>query len=134
MLPAKRLLDEVISSIRTVIAPAITDPYAKSQAFMAAVILEFVSHQVTERSDIEIAKQAALDSVFADLAKLIEGAEIAKVDGDNREARLCGVIERLYGQREQLGEDMFTNANRRIRQALRELLDQDLKVAAQNKG
>ena len=133
MLPAKRLLDEVITSLRTVIAPAIADPYAKSQAFMAAVILEFVSHQVTERSDIEAAKQAALDSVFADLAKLLDGAEIAKVDGDDPEARLCGTIERLYSQREKLGEEVFTSANRRIRQALRELLDQDLKVAAQNK-
>ncbi|MDO8431173.1 MAG: hypothetical protein Q7S58_02055 [Candidatus Binatus sp.] len=134
MLPAKRLLDEVISSLRTVIAPAIAEPYPKSQAFMAAVILEFLSQQVTERSDIATAKHAALESVFADLAKLFDSSDAANVDGDNPEARLCNAIERLYARREMLGEEIFTSANRRIRQALRELLDQDLKIAAPKKG
>lgn len=133
MLPAKRLLDEVISSLRTVIAPAIADPYPKSQAFMAAVILEFVANQVTERGDIETAKHAALDSAFSDLAKLVDSSAGKNIDGD-AEARLCGMIEQLYAHRATLGEETFAGANRRIRQALRELLDQDLKVAAPTKG
>jgi hypothetical protein len=133
MLPAKRLLDEVISSLRTVIAPAIVDPYPKSQAFMAAVILEFVAQQVTERSDIATAKHATLDAAFADLAELFDTSEIELGERDP-EARLCSMIERLYAQRETLGEEVFTTANRRIRQALRKLLDQDLKVASQKKG
>jgi hypothetical protein len=133
MLPAKRLLDEVISSLRTVIAPAIADPYPKSQAFMAAVILEFVAHQVTERGDIETAKHEALDSAFSDLAKLLENSAMENI-GEDSETRLCGMIEQLYAHRATLGEEKFDGANRRIRQALRELLDQDLKVAAPSKG
>ena len=129
MLPAKRLLDEVINSIRTVIAPAISDPFPKSQAFMAAVILEFVSTQVTERTDIESAKHDALDSLFTDLMKLLNRSELDGVDKADPEARLSSLIENLYEQREKLGEQIFNDANGRIRRALRQLLDQDLKVA-----
>jgi len=46
MIPAKQLIGEVVSSLRNVIGPAIDEPYPKAQAYMAAVILEFVSRQV----------------------------------------------------------------------------------------
>ena len=73
MLTAHRLLEELIASLRNVIAPAIADPYPKSQAYMAAVILEFVSRQVEERSDIPNEKTQILNSVFADLGSLLTG-------------------------------------------------------------
>jgi hypothetical protein len=47
MLQAKILLTEVVGSLRNVIGPAVNNPYAKSQAYMAAVILEFVQHLPT---------------------------------------------------------------------------------------
>ena len=45
MIPVKHLLGEVIASLRNVIAPAIAEPYPKAQAYMAAVILEFVPNE-----------------------------------------------------------------------------------------
>lgn len=96
---------------------------------MAAVILEFVSRQVEERSDIAMGKEQALRALFADLSRLLGGKELVERKGEEREARLCQVIERLYAERNRLGEEGFTAANRRVRQALRQLLDQDLKVA-----
>ena len=129
MLSAQRFLDEVIAALRNVIAPAISDPYPKAQAYMAAVILEFVSRQVEERSDIAMGKEQALRALFADLSRLLGGKELVERNGEEREARLCQVIERLYAERSRLGEEVFTAANRRVRQALRQLLDQDLKVA-----
>src|SRR5206468_3040516 len=56
MISAKQLLGEIVNSLRNVIAPAIDDPYPKAQAYMAAVILDFVSRQVKERGDIEQGK------------------------------------------------------------------------------
>ena len=50
MLTAHHLLEEVIASLRNVIAPAIADPYPKAQAYMTAVILEFVSRQPTKQT------------------------------------------------------------------------------------
>jgi hypothetical protein len=129
MLSAHRFLDEVIASLRNVIAPAITAPYPKAQAYMAAVILEFVSRQVEERSDIANAKDRTLGALFTDLSTLLSDPALAERSGEAGEARLCQVIEQLYQERARLGEEFFTAANQRIRQALRELLDQDLKVA-----
>lgn len=129
MLSAQQFLGEVIASLRNVIAPAIADPYPKAQAYMAAVILEFVSRQVEERSDLATAKDQTLRSLFADLPTLLSGKELEKHTGKEGEARLCQVIERLYTERSQLGEEVFTAANQRVRQALRQLLNEELKIA-----
>ena len=70
MIPAKQLLNEIAISLRTVIAPALAEPYPKTQAYMAAVILEFVARQVDERVDIADGKQAALTALFRELEPL----------------------------------------------------------------
>ncbi len=128
VLPAKQLLDEVIASIRNVIAPAISDPYRKSQAYMAAVVLEFVARQVEERSDIASAKSRIYALLFEDLAAMPDIGEIARGGGDP-DQRLCEIIDRLYAERERIGETTFTAVDDRIRRALRSLLDEELKVA-----
>ncbi len=127
VLPAKQLLGEVIDSIRNVIAPAIAEPYPKSQAYMAAVILEFVARQVEERSDIAAAKERVYAALFEDLAAMPALGEIAR--GGDPDKRLCEVIEQLHAERKRIGEATFTAVNDRIRRALRALLDEDLKVA-----
>jgi hypothetical protein len=129
MLTAHQLLDEIIASLRTVIGPAIPDPYPKAQAFMAAVILEFVSRQVEERRDIAAEKDNILGSVFGDLATVLSGQPLPTGDGADDEARLCRVIEWLYAEKDRLGPEVFNVANQRVRTALRELLNQELKVA-----
>jgi len=128
MIPAKSLIHEIVRSLREVIAPAIPDPYPKSQAFMAAVILEFVARQIEERSDIESAKHAAMMELVRDLAHFPEVAKLVRGDRLD-EAGLCEIIEHLYADRGRLGEEAFVAANRRIRQTLREMLDEELKVA-----
>src|SRR5262245_23511953 len=99
MLPAHRFLDEIIVSLRAVIAPAIADPYAKAQAYMAAVILEFVARQVQERSDLERAKARVLDELFAALPGVLPGRALPPEDDAGAEARLCRVIDWLYAER-----------------------------------
>src|SRR2546430_10911786 len=109
MIPAKQLLSEVAASLRNVIGPAIAEPYPKAQAYMAAVILEFVSRQVEERSDIAQGKQDAIAAMFEALA-LVAGANIAD-DIPPTEDGLSQLIERLYAQRPHLGEQAFAAAN-----------------------
>jgi flagellar biosynthesis/type III secretory pathway protein FliH len=128
MLSVQQMLAEITAALRNVIAPAITEPYPKAQAYMAAVILELLSGQVEERRDIAAGKEQALRTLFEDLAKLLDGKELARSHGVDGEARLCQIIEQLYAERSRLGEKLFTAANRRVRQALRQLLDQELKV------
>jgi hypothetical protein len=128
MIPVKHLLDEVVASLKNVIAPAVAEPYPKAQAYMAAVILEFIARQVDERVDLAAGKQTALDELFARLSR-IGALQPVVGDGAASEARLCELIERLYTERSSLGEEVFTAANRLVRETLRQLLDHDLKVA-----
>ncbi|MBI2562973.1 MAG: hypothetical protein HYW08_11425 [candidate division NC10 bacterium] len=133
MLSAHRLLDELVTSLRDVIAPAIADPYPRAQAYMAAVILEYISRQVQERSDIDTEKARALDALFRDLPAALGGRPLPGSDDADREARLCRVIEWLYAERERLGPEVFAAANARVRQTLRQLLEQELKIAGQER-
>jgi hypothetical protein len=129
MIAAHRLLEEVVASLRNVIAPAIVEPYPKSQAYMAAVILEFVSRQVEERHDIDEGKTHTLNELFQNLSSLLAGKESAVSSIPDQEAHLCRLIEWLYAEKDRLGPETFTAANQRVRAALRQLLDQELKVA-----
>ena len=128
MLSVPQLLDEIIASLRNAIAPAIPDPYPKAQAYMAAVILEFVSRQVEERRDIAMEKEWALDALFRDLSAVLDGKDLPELGDLDQEARLCRLIEWLYAAQDRLGPEVFAVANRRIREALRKLLDEELKV------
>jgi hypothetical protein len=133
MIPATQLLNEIVTSLREVIAPAVADPYPKAQAYMVAVILEFVVRQVQERSDIEARKHEVMLELVGDLTPLpgMNGL----VRGDHlSEKGLCDLIEHLYAERDGLGAETFAVANRRIREALRQLLNQDLKVAGKAEG
>jgi len=133
MIPAKQLLSEIVISLREVIAPAIAEPYPKAQAYMAAVILEFVARQVEERSDIEEQKHAAMLELLRDLSRLPEMDWLVRGDVLGEDG-MCELIEHLYAERGSLGEETFAAANRRVRQALRQLLDQELKVAGKSEG
>ncbi|MGH8012255.1 MAG: hypothetical protein ACREQ4_07145 [Candidatus Binataceae bacterium] len=134
MISAKQQIDEIVTSLRQVIAPAIVEPYPKAQAYMAAVILEFVARQIEERGDIERDKGAALRALFHELSltpELNRLSELGRLIGRDEpdQAALHELIEQLYHQRQQLGEEVFAKANHRIRQTLRRMLDEDLKVA-----
>jgi hypothetical protein len=121
------MLEEVIASLRGVVAPAISAPYPRTQAYMAAVILEFVSRAIEERSDVTDAKKRAIDALFAEVGEIGLVSPPGALDGESRLAKL---VEALYADRERLGETRFTAANQRVRRALRELLDEDLKITS----
>ena len=67
-------------------------------------------------------------SLFSELTAVPEFGAILAGAGDS-EAKLCRIIERLHERRSAIGEDAFSALDRRIRRALRELLDADLKIA-----
>jgi len=132
MLSAHPLLEEIIAALRNVIAPAISDPYPKAQAYMAAVILEFISRQVEERRDTVAEKAQALTTLWRDLPAVLAGQALPAGEDGEPEARLGRLIEWLYAEKDRLGPEVFTAANQRIREALRQLLDEELKVAGKN--
>src|SRR6202163_2483950 len=110
MIPAKQLLNEVVISLCEVIAPAIAEPYPKAQAYMAAVILEFVARQVEERSDIEEEKHTAMLELLRDLSRLPDVNRLVSGDELN-ETGLNKLIEHLYAERGRLREETFAAAH-----------------------
>ena len=128
MIPAKQLLNEIAAALRNVVAPAIADPYPKSQAYMAAVVLEFIAQQVEERSDVAEGKRAAIAQLAGRIAQIGGAKEIA-AGGPIDEEGLSTLIEQLYAERKSLGEETFAAANRVVRDGLRRLLDEELKIA-----
>ncbi len=151
MLPPHKFIDELIASLRNVIAPAIVDPYPKAQAYMAAVLLELIARQVEERTDSTAAKQQELATLFHDVGQnladqgfpqLISEALDGEPDSGTppgtisdptleaslQEKQLCRLIETLYTHKEEIGSQLFARLNHRVRSSLRSLLDEDLKA------
>lgn len=128
MLSAKLLVGEVVNSLRQVIGPAISEPYPKAQAYMAATILEFVARQIEERSGSDSERAVVLEALFEDIGKLGLPARIA-IPESRDEAALSDLISNLYQERGEIGENIFAAANLRVRRALRDLLNLDLEIA-----
>ena len=131
MLPARTLIGEIVTSLRNVIGPAISEPYPKAQAYMAATILEFVSRQIEDRGAAESKKVAIIDALFDDLPKLGLPNRI-NADTSRDEAGVSNLIERIYTSRPEIGEVTFEAANHRIRQTLRELLNLELAITGKS--
>lgn len=51
------------------------------------------------------------------------------MSASDQEARLGRLIEWLYTEKDHLGPETFAAANQKVRAALRQLLDQELKIA-----
>jgi len=131
MLPARMLIGEIVASLRNVIGPAISEPYPKAQAYMAATILEFVSRQIEDRGATESQKTEIIKALFDDLRKL--GLPDRVVSGASRdEAGLSDLVERLYGARSEIGDAAFESANHRVRQTLRKLLNLELTITGKS--
>ena len=128
MLSAKLLVGEIVNSLRQVIGPAISEPYPKAQAYMAATILEFVARQIEERSRSDSERAVVLEALFEDIGKLGLPARIA-IPESRDEAALSDLISNLYQERGEIGENIFAAANLRVRRALRDLLNLDLEIA-----
>jgi hypothetical protein len=131
------LLQRIARILRQEIGPAVDAEYPKTQAFMAAVVLEKLGRQVTSAAADAAAETADLTALLADLrAGLVDGVAPAPVraaiDGlaQTRDpAALCRLIEALYAARVDLGESRFAALLGQIRQTLRRSIDRRVAVA-----
>ena len=93
MLSPQTFLEAIITSLRTTIAPAISEPFPKAQAYMAAVILEFVARQVEERTQSTEAKRQILDAGTAEL--LLHASQRDRVaDRPDLDAIVIAIVDR----------------------------------------
>jgi hypothetical protein len=125
------------TTLRKEIGPAVDGDYPRTQAFMAAVILEKVARQLELRPAHERADAAEMRQLYADLDTVLtaEGAPTAvralvdegMAGGDSD--GLCRLIEALYAHRDELGPSTFAAALSRVRTTLRARIGRRMEYA-----
>src|SRR5215211_7662650 len=119
------LLERMAATLRQEIGPAVTGAYPRTQAFMAAVVLEKLGRQLALAPAHEQADAAELTRLFADLDSMARtGSAPAAVRSVVRDGvtgpsaeKVCRVIEALYRHRAELGPT-FDTALARVRTAM----------------
>ena len=131
------LLRRIAQILRREIGPAVKAEYPRTQAFMAAVVLEKLGRQLALAGEHAAAETADLTTLLADLrALLADGhapaairAAIEGLEQTRDAATLCRLIEALYASRAPLGEARFTALLARIRTTMRRSIDRRVAVA-----
>ena len=129
------LLERMATKLRHDVGPVVSDEFARTQVFMASVILAKLSAQLRqEAADLAAARHehadvaAAVSHVVADRCGEVRvlAAGLAR---DGSEARWSALIVSLYTHREALGNDRFDAALGIVRRAIRARLDRALEYA-----
>ena len=131
------LLQRIAQILRREIGPAVDAEYPRTQAFMAAVVLEKLGRQLALAGEHAAAETADLTALVADLRALLADGDApatirTAIDGleQTRDAAaLCRLIEALYASRVPLGEARFTALLARIRTTMRRSIDRRVAVA-----
>jgi hypothetical protein len=134
--PPSELLAGVATTLREEIGPAVSAAYPRTQAFMAAVVLEKMARQLALTSAHEKADRAELAQLFTDLRARLGAAStppavraIVNERGENDPSeRLCRLIEALYAHRVAMGAS-FDATLGRVRATLRARVDRQMEYA-----
>jgi hypothetical protein len=135
---AGELLQRIALTLKQDIGPAIEAEYPRTQAFMAAVVLQKLGRQLGFANEHAAAEKAELNVLLADLRSLLENANapatvsaaVETLAQTRDDVALCSLIEALYVNRAVLGEAYFAALLGRIRQTLRRSIDRRMEVAA----
>jgi hypothetical protein len=131
------LLTRIAATLRSTVGPEVGDEVAKTQAFMAAVVLEKLAGQVRTAEDRRRADRADGARLETQLAAVMGASPPATVRAATSQpgwaetnAGLAAAIAALYVERDALGPERFEAALARLRRALRARLDRELEYSA----
>ena len=135
---ADQLLERIATTLRRDIGPAVAGEFPKTQAFMAAVVLQKLGRQIglqaVHGAADEDDKQALLDDLRSDFEQApvpaAVAAALATFAGQRDASALCGLITALYEGRSALGETRFDLLIGRVRKNLRASIDRRMVYAA----
>ena len=127
------LLARLSTALRSDIGPAVVDDYARTQAFMASVILERVSRQLALQREHTAAEADDMAGLLRALPAVLDGSPpavasaVRTVESRNTVASLGALIEALYSWG--AGEQAVIAALGLIRGVLRRDIDRKMAVA-----
>ena len=134
------LLERIARTLKKDIGPAVEAAYPKTQAFMAAVVLQKLAGQLRLADDHAAASRHDLQELATELAGELETAAggtppslqaaVHTVRQDCDTASVSRLIETLYATRSELGEERFASLIGRVRARLRARIDREMVYAA----
>jgi hypothetical protein len=130
------LLHRIATTLRQDVGAALDDEYAKSQAFMAAVVLQKVASELASADVHRVADAAAYRELGIDLAGTLRGsrvptsvtAAVQRFGETGTPESLSELIAALYTARSEL-DNVFEPLLSRVRRTLRDVLDRRLESA-----
>jgi hypothetical protein len=133
-----KLLERIATTLRRDIGPAVKAEYPRTQAFMAAVVLQKLGRQLAGAEAHRAADAADMDALIADLEAARASAAVppaiaaavAALARDRNNAALCTLIGTLYESRTELGATRFDALLGRVRRTLRASIDRRMEFAA----
>ena len=129
------LLLRIAQTLKQEIAPAVDAEYPRTQAFMAAVVLQKLGRQIALAPVHARAADADLEVLIAELNAMVADAPPAVRDAVGELARsrdasgLSRLVESLYASREALGRRRFDDLLARVRVALRADIERRMEYA-----
>jgi hypothetical protein len=134
---ATDLLQRIATTLREVIGPAIESEYPKTQAFMAAVVLQKLAKELALSAEHQQVQSEDLQALHRDLRAELANvatpralvAAMERLASAPDAASLSELVSALYLTRAELGEQRLTNLLGRVRSTLRADLDRRLEHA-----
>lgn len=131
------LISRIAATLKQQIGPNVGDEFAKTQAYMASVVLEKLARELSTETQHTIDRQAALSAMSESLAtaRAQQGLpDVVQQALDNlgpapSANEICALIEALYGNRAELDNDTFTAMLGAVREYARFDIDQRLTIA-----
>jgi hypothetical protein len=129
------LLARMAVTLRDEIGPAVAEPFAKTQAFMAAVIIDKLAGQIRSAAVHADADRDDRVSLVADIEAELAAAvppsiAAALVSARDTTLGLGALVAAIYAARAELGNERFDALLARVRTTLRARLDRQLEYAS----
>jgi|GEM_PF-515178 len=131
------LLARLAVTIRNDIAPEVGDGFARTQAFMASVVLDKLARQLELAADHAALEHAEIAALVVDLDGLLTGADAASVRAavvalptSDPTAGLAALVETVHRGRPDLGDARTDELLSRIRTVLRSRVDRQMAYAS----
>lgn len=131
------LLTRLSQTLKKQIGPAVEGEYPKTQAFMAAVVLQKLAGQLgSEKSHTQLNTQELTE--LATILKELGDSMTVELDllnaiesfsGNSNDETLCELVRSLYKNKTGLGEESFTKLLGPIRVHLRSSIDRRMEYA-----
>ena len=130
------LLERLAVTLRKEIGPAVGAEYPRTQAFMAAVVVQKLGQQLALAETHRVAAAADMATLVADLEASHQAvppavvAAIAALGRDRNAAALSGLVGALYASRAALGVERFDALLGRVRRTMRADIDRRMAFSA----